>query len=114
VRARRQARAGPDVRHYAIIEAPSNLGLKPMGVETLPARLLGHGLAERLDARRAGRLDVPPYSFERDPETQTLNAQAIAEWSPKLADAVEGVLDAGEFRWSWVATAPWCWGLPSR
>jgi arginase len=86
-----------NARRYAIIEAPSNLGLKPTGVETLPARLLGHGLAERLDARRAGRLDVPPYSFERDLETRTLNAQAIAEWSPKLADAVEGVLDAGEF-----------------
>jgi arginase len=87
----------PNARHYAIIEAPSNLGLKPTGVELLPARLLGHGLAERLNARRAGRLDVPAYGFERDPETRTLNAQAIAEWSPKLADVVEGVVDAGEF-----------------
>ncbi len=66
-------------------------------MRTLPARLLGLGLAERLGARLAGRLDVPPYGFERDPETRTLNAQAIAEWSPKLADAVEGVMEAGEF-----------------
>ncbi|QRN93248.1 hypothetical protein JRI60_29080 [Archangium violaceum] len=50
-------------------------------METLPARLLGHGLAERLEARRAGRLDVPPYSFECDPENRTLNAQAIAAHS---------------------------------
>ena len=40
---------------YAIIEAPSVLGLKPTGVESLPEALLRHGLAERLGARRAGR-----------------------------------------------------------
>jgi arginase len=82
---------------YAIIEAPSNLGLKPTGVETLPDALLRHGLAERLNARRAGRLEAPAYGFDRDPETMTLNAHAIAAWSPKLADAVGEVLDAGEF-----------------
>jgi arginase len=85
------------VRRYAIIEAPSNLGLKPTGVEKLPYRLLHNGLAERLNARRAGRVEAPPYSFDRDPDTLTLNAGAIAAWSPRLADAVEAVLDAGEF-----------------
>lgn len=85
------------VLRHSIIEAPSNLGLKPTGVETLPDALLRHGLAERLNARRAGRLETPPYSFVRDLETMTLNAHAIAAWSPKLADAVEEVLDAGEF-----------------
>lgn len=84
-------------RPYAIIQAPSNLGLQPSGVELLPERLLSHGLAERLQARLAARLPTPPYSPERDPETLTLNAKAIAEWSPKLADAVEAVLDEGEF-----------------
>jgi arginase len=49
-------------RSYAIIEAPSILGLKPSGVETLPDALLGHGLAERLRARLAARLAVPAYS----------------------------------------------------
>jgi arginase len=84
-------------RGYAIIEAPSVLGLKPTGVEELPAALLRYGLAERLQARRAARLQPPPYEDEVDPETQTLNARAIADWSPKLADAVEEVLDRGEF-----------------
>jgi arginase len=84
-------------RRYAIIEAPSVLGLKPTGVEDLPKVLLGHGLAERLQARHAGRLETPPYQADRDRETRTLNAAAIAAWSPKLADAVEEVLDAGEF-----------------
>jgi arginase len=66
-------------------------------VEKLPHRLLDAGLAERLQAPRAARVDTPPYRFERDPETLTLNAQAIAEWSPQLADAMESVLVAGEF-----------------
>lgn len=82
---------------YALIEAPSILGLKPTGVERLPDQLLNAGLAERLHARRAGRVETLPYRFERDAETGTLNAQALAQWSPKLADAMEQVLDAGEF-----------------
>lgn len=84
-------------RRYAIIEAPSILGLRPSGVESLPETLLGHGLAEGIAARRAARLDVAPYDPQRDAATLTLNAQAIAAWSPKLADAVGQVIDAGEF-----------------
>src|SRR5687768_12599643 len=84
-------------RRYSIIEAPSVLGLKPTGVDRLPEQLLNAGLAERLQARRAGRVETPPYRFERDPETLTLNAQAIAAWSPMLADAMGSVLDGGEF-----------------
>lgn len=84
-------------RKYAIIEAPSNLGLRPTGVELLPEALLRNGLAERLQARHAIRLDVPRYQDVRDPDTLTLNAHAIAAWSPKLADAVSDVIDRGEF-----------------
>jgi arginase len=82
---------------YAIIEAPSTLGLATDGVEGLPDRLLEFGLAERIGARRAGRLQVPRKNPTPDPDTRTLNAKAIADWSPKLADAVEAVLDAREF-----------------
>ena len=84
-------------RPYAIIEAPSTLGLRAKGVEQLPDRLLGHGLAERLAARRAVRLKQPPQVDIRDPETRILNANAIADWSVTLADAVEDVLTSGEF-----------------
>ena len=84
-------------RRYAIVEAPSILGLKPTGVDQLASRLLENGLADVLSARRAGRLEPPPYSSDRDSETQTLNAHAIAAWTPRLADAVEQVLDRGEF-----------------
>jgi arginase len=82
---------------YAILEAPSTLGLTTEGVERLPEQLLKLGLAERIDARHAGRLAVPTGRSAPDPETGVLNAEAIASWSPKLADAMEAVLDTGEF-----------------
>ena len=82
---------------YAIVEAPSTLGLATDGVERLADRLLDLGLAERIHARHARRLTVPPKDPTPDAETGTLNARAIAAWSPELADAVEAVLDAGEF-----------------
>jgi arginase len=42
-------------------------------------------------------LAVPPRQPTPDPETGILNAEAIASWSPMLADAMEPLLDAGEF-----------------
>jgi arginase len=84
-------------RAYAIVEAPSVLGLKPTGVDRLASSLLENGLAERVNARHAGRVEAPPYRRGRDAETGTLNARAIAQWSPQLADAIAHVLDRGEF-----------------
>lgn len=85
------------MRRFAIVEAPSILGLKPTGVETLPDTLLANGLAERLNADRAARVEPPQYSTDRDPLTLTLNAQEISVYSPRLADAIGSVLDKGEF-----------------
>jgi arginase len=82
----------------AVIEAPSILGLRSTGVDTLPETLLQAGLLDRLQARHAGR--VAPESArspERDPVTLTLNANGIASYSRSLADAVGAVLDRGEF-----------------
>ena len=87
----------PITRRYAVLEAPSTLGLEAAGVEGLPDRLLELGLAEHLRARRVGRLPVPAKNSERDPSTGVLNAQAIADWSPQLANAVESILDQREF-----------------
>jgi arginase len=84
-------------RLYAIVEAPSVLGLKPTGVDRLAQALLANGLADRLNARWAERVEPLSYSFERDPATRTLNAHAIARWSPLLGDAMGRVLDRGEF-----------------
>ena len=67
---------------FAVIEAPSILGLKPTGVETLPAALIRAGLIERVGARHAGRIaPQSPYDFARDSTTLTLNAPGIASYS---------------------------------
>jgi arginase len=82
----------------AVIEAPSILGLRPTGVETLPEALLQAGLIDRLHARRAGRVaPETAYSSSRDSATLTLNATGIASFSRTLADAVGAVIDRGEF-----------------
>lgn len=82
----------------AVIEAPSILGLRPTGVETLPETLIQAGLLDRIGARHAGRV-IPraPYNPERDPATLTLNAPGIAAYSTALADAVATVLERSEF-----------------
>ena len=47
-------------RRYAIIEAPSNLGLRPTGVEKLAERMLAYGLADRIRALlESGRAALP-------------------------------------------------------
>jgi arginase len=86
------------MNRYAVLEAPSILGLKPTGVDRLPSVLLQHGLADQLHARRAGRVEPSAaYDTARDPQTLTLNARGIAEYSVHLADAVTGIVDRGEF-----------------
>ena len=84
-------------RRYAILEAPSILGLKPTGVERVRTRCSAAALpnASAL-AGPAGSIS-PAYQATRDPQTRTLNAAAMAAWSPWLADAVEAVLHRGEF-----------------
>jgi arginase len=81
---------------FAVIEAPSILGLRPTGVESLPQALLRVGLDRHLGARHAGRVASPPYDARRDPETKMLNPSAIARYSRDLADATCGVLERGE------------------
>lgn len=83
-------------RSYAIIEAPSILGLTPSGTEHLADALLAYGLAKRIGARRAGRLEPPAYVDVRDADAQVLNAGGIAAYTPVLADAVDAVLARGE------------------
>jgi arginase len=82
---------------FAIIEAPSPLGLWPSGVERTPEVLLQLGLARALGGRHAGRIEPPGYHPVRDQATRMLNPQGIADYSPRLADAVGAVIDQGEF-----------------
>jgi arginase len=82
---------------FTIIEAPSNLGLKPDSVEHLPGALLDAGLARQLNARRHARLAVPPYDARRDSETKMLNAERIRDFSVMLADIVGPVVARRSF-----------------
>jgi arginase len=86
----------PALAPFAIVDAPSVLGLKPTGVDRLPDALRRHGLVERLGAREATRLAPPPYVTARPQDTGTLNADGIAQFSRALADAIGDVLAAGE------------------
>lgn len=63
----------------------------------MPDALLAGGFADRLGARRAGRLGVPAFDPRIDPETRMLNPRSLRDYSSRLADAVGAVLDRGEF-----------------
>jgi arginase len=72
--------------------------LKPSGVEKLPGALLAAGLGDRLGARLGGRVSPRiPYERLRDPESLVLNVAALVEFSPRLADAVESIMEQADF-----------------
>jgi len=85
------------VAGYAIIEAPSVLGLFPGGVERLPGALMSAGIAEAVGARHAGRAVPPPYDPQRDPMTGLLNPTGLRDYAHELAELTGGVLARGEF-----------------
>src|SRR5918996_2083883 len=78
---------------FAIIDAPSILGLRPTGVEDLPQALKVAGLHKKLNAQYMGRVDpLSPYNSERDSKTLLLNAKAIREFSKVLCGTVSSAL----------------------
>jgi arginase len=80
-----------------VIEVPSPLGLRPSGLEHAPDALRRAGLHERLRSADTVRIDVPPYSDVRDPETAILNPRGIAAVAREVAGAVDAALDSGRF-----------------
>lgn len=84
------------VAGYAIVEAPSALGLFPGGVQHLPSALLDAGLADALGARHAGRVAAPAYDSTRDAATGLLNPTGLRDYAFELADATGDVLDGGD------------------
>jgi arginase len=85
------------LRTYAIIQAPSHLGLRAPGVEQLPRALLDAGLGQPLNARITARLPVPHYDPRIDPKRRILNPTGLRDYSSLLADAVGSALDRGDF-----------------
>ena len=82
---------------FTVIDAPSNLGLRPTGVESLPVALKSAGLVNKLPATYAGHVPVLPYNVERDPLTKLRNADSIRIYAQHLADAVGAQVQAGHF-----------------
>lgn len=91
-------------RPIALLDAPSNLGLRPPSVATVPGcakapgALRDHGLVSRLRARDAGCLTPPRYDPGNwHPGDGVCQAPKVAAYSVKLADRIGAMLDAGEF-----------------
>jgi arginase len=92
------------VRRIAVLDAPSNLGLRPPtetsvpGCAKAPGALRDHGLLSRLGARDAGCLTPPRYDAgDWRPGDGVAHAPQIAAYSRNLADRIGAILDAGEF-----------------
>jgi arginase len=92
------------VRRIAILDAPSNLGLRPPtatsvpGCAKAPGALRDQGLLTKLDARDAGCLTPPRYDpGDWRPGDGVAHARQIASYSRALADRIGAILDAGEF-----------------
>lgn len=84
-------------RKFAIIDAPSILGLRPTGVEQLPEAMRAAGLLKRLNAEYADRISPPEYNAERDEKTLLLNPDSIRQYSKELSIAVTNLLEKKRF-----------------
>lgn len=92
------------MRRIAVLDAPSNLGLRPPtptsvpGCAKAPGALRDHGLLARLRARDAGCLTAPRYDpADWRPGDGVCHAGAIGTYSMELADRIGAIIDAGEF-----------------
>lgn len=90
-------------RQIVVIDAPSNLGLRPPapgvspGVNKLAGALRDQGLLPRLTAHDGGVVTPPRYVAGWEPGAGVRNEAAIARYSLRLADHVGRVLDTGAF-----------------
>src|SRR5690349_19147171 len=92
------------MRRIAVLDAPSNLGLRPPtatsvpGCAKAPGALRDHGLITRLGARDAGCLTPPRFDpGDWRPGDGVSQAAEIARFSVRLADRIGAIIAAGEF-----------------
>lgn len=82
-----------------VLDAPSNLGLRPLlpnhlpGVFKLPKTLRALGLLEKLKADDAGEVTPPAYSEQPDFQTGFRNGMKIAAYSEELAVKIASLVN---------------------
>jgi arginase len=90
-------------RQIAVLDAPSNLGLRPPapgrepGVSKLAAALRACGIRERLGAVDARRVPAPAYDPAPDPATRFRNGPGLRAYAIQLAAQTGTVLGQGYF-----------------
>ena len=90
-------------RKLVVIEAPSNLGLKPPapgvepGVALMPRTLRELGLYERLMPEQVRSVEAPRYDHALDPSVGVRNAPGLAAYSRDLAAAIGAAVDVGQW-----------------
>jgi arginase len=93
----------PLMKSVVILDAPSNLGLRPPrenhepGVWRLPQSLRARGIIQRLGALDAGAVPRLPYSPDADAVTGFLNGPRIAEYTRQLATRIGTLLEENAF-----------------
>ncbi len=92
------------MRRIAVLDAPSNLGLRPPTISSVPGcakapgALRDHGLLARLGARDAGCHTPPRFDpGEWQPGDGVSQAAEIAAYSVRLADRINAIIAAGDF-----------------
>ena len=86
-----------------VIDAPSNLGLRPPapgrvpGVDRMPRALRDHGIVERLGAVDGGAVAAAAYSPEWYAGFGVRNAEGIRAFAIDLAERVEAVIAGKNF-----------------
>ncbi|MEH0823595.1 arginase family protein [Micromonospora sp. CPCC 205714] len=92
------------MRRIAVLDAPTNLGLRPPtstsvpGCGKAPGALRDHDLLARLRARDAGCLTPPRYDpGDWRPGDGVCHAREISGYSVALADRIGEIIDRGEF-----------------
>ncbi|GAA2364485.1 hypothetical protein GCM10010170_062360 [Dactylosporangium salmoneum] len=92
------------MRRIAVVDAPSNLGLRPPtassvpGCAKAPGALRDHNLLTRLGARDAGCITPPRYDPAGwQPGDGVAQAAEIAVFVRRLADRIGSILAAGDF-----------------
>lgn len=96
-------RAERSTKLLTVIEAPTNLGLRPPkpgmepGTWQAPQILREAGLHDALRPARIRSLPRPSYRFEREPGTNIRNGVAIRAYTSELAGAIGEALEAGSF-----------------